>query len=30
MGKFKDLTGKKFGKLFVLGQAGRDKYGKIL
>lgn len=30
MGKFKDLTGMKFNRLFVLEQAGRDKYGKIL
>ena len=30
MGKFKDLTGLKFGKLTVIEQAGHDKYNKIL
>lgn len=30
MGKFKDLTNQRFGKLVVIGQDGRDKYGKIL
>ena len=30
MGTFKDLTGQTFHELTVLGQAGRDKHGKIL
>lgn len=30
MGKFEDLTGKKFHYLNVIKQAGKDKYGKIL
>jgi hypothetical protein len=30
VGKFKDLTGLKFGKLTVIEQAGHDKYNKIL
>lgn len=30
MGRFKDLTGMRFNRLIVQGQAGRDKYGKIL
>ena len=30
MGKFRDLTGQKFGRLTVLCIHGRDKYGKIL
>lgn len=30
MGRFKDLTGMRFGKLVVQEQAGKDKYGKIL
>lgn len=30
MGKFKDLTGLRFGKLTVLEQTGHDKYKKIL
>lgn len=30
MGKFKDLTGMRFGKLTVIEQAGHDKYSKIL
>jgi ribosomal protein S27E len=30
MGKFKDLTGMTFGKLTVIKQNGKDKYGKIL
>lgn len=30
MGKFKDLTGMKFGKLTVLEMYGKDKYNKIL
>ena len=30
MGAFKDLTGQTFHELTVLGQAGRDKHGKIL
>ena len=30
MGKFKDLTNSRFHHLFVIEQAGRDKYGKIL
>lgn len=30
MGKFKDLTGMQFHRLTVLGQCGRDSYGKIL
>lgn len=30
VGKFRDLTGLKFGRLTVVEQAGRDKYSKIL
>ena len=30
MGKFKDLSGMKFGRLTVIEQAGHDGYGKIL
>lgn len=30
MGKFKDLSGMKFGRLTVIEQYGRDSYGKIL
>ena len=30
MGKFKDLTGKKFHKLTVIERSGHDQYGKIL
>ena len=30
MGKFRDLTGLRFGKLTVIEQAGRDNYKKIL
>lgn len=30
MGKFRDLKGMKFGKLTVIEQNGKDKYGKIL
>lgn len=30
MRKFKDLTGKRFGRLIVEGLAGRDKHGRIL